>query len=111
MEIHLSLVRFLCKCLCYQEGENDWNACQYHGAAPTSHHPFLLLLPFHVTTGFPQMSYSLHFLGMSSAECSALTALILATLALPSVLSNVLSLFYFLFKFMNEQIWHMHYIL
>lgn len=81
---------------------------RYHGAGPTSHHPFSLPLPFHVTTGFPQVSHILHFLGMHSAECSALTTLILATLALPSVLSNVLSLLYFLFKFMDEQIRHMH---
>lgn len=69
---------------------------RYHGAAPTSHHPFSLLIPFHVTTGFPQMSHIIYSLGMHSAECSALTALILATLALPSVLSNVLSLIFFL---------------
>lgn len=52
----------------------------YHGAALTSHHPFSLLLPFHVTTGFPQMSHVIYSLGMHSAECSALTALILPLL-------------------------------
>lgn len=84
---------------------------KYHGAAPTSHHPTLLLLPFHVTTGFLQMSHIILSQGMLSAECSALTALILATLALPSILNNVLSLLYFLFKFMNEQMWHIRHII